>query len=419
MSGTCGELVHNRRMIRAGGVIDAAGRAAAPGVVLLEGEQVLAAGPPESVGAVEDAQVEDWKEFLVMPGLVNAHAHLDLSGDGVWPPAGTDFRGWVGRVRSLRASMDAQSQRRAVERGIELALAGGTSCIGDIGGHPSGVSIHLLRASPLRGVSFVEVFGLGARQGAAVDRMRAVLDEFGPEVDGVRVGLSPHAPYSCGPRVFAAAAQLGVPLMTHLAETLAEVEVCRSGTGPLREMLEQDIGVWDRSVEVPGAHPIDALLEPLGRGRFLCAHVNWIEPRHVQMLADSGVRVVYCPRASAAFGHAPPELAEHPWRILHEAGVNVCLGTDSLLCLETPDRLSVLDDMRLLFRRDGVDARLLLAMATTHGAAALDLDPAVATLGNEAAGVIACPAQGVSAEAMLADVLRRDDGPQCLCRSTQ
>jgi cytosine/adenosine deaminase-related metal-dependent hydrolase len=241
--------------------------------------------------------------------------------------------------------------------------------------------------------------------------MRAIRDEYPLVENGVRVGVSPHAPYSCGAAVFEAAADLGLPATTHLAETLAEVEVCQSGTGPLREMLEHDIGAWNASIEVPGVHPVDALLGPLGRGRFLCVHVNWIEPRHVQMLAASGVRVVYCPRASAAFGHAPPQLLEHPWRSLHEAGVNVCLGTDSLLCLDTPDRLSVLDDMRLLYRRDGVDARLLLAMATVHGAKALDLEPGLAMLGPDAAGVIACPAQGTTAEAMLADVLRRDEAP--------
>lgn len=406
-------------MILAGGVIDAAGVAASPGVALLEGDRVLAVGPPESIGQVADAYIEDWGGFLLMPGLVNAHAHLDLSGDGIWPPAGEDFRGWVGRVRALRASMDAEACREAVQQGIDLALAGGTTCIGDIAGHPPNAAIDLLRASPLRGVSFAEVFGIGAAQGPTIERMRHLLDRFEHEADGVRLGLSPHAPYSCGPDVFEAAADLGVPLTTHLAETRDEIELSITGTGTLRHMLETDIGAWDGSVTVLGKHPIEALLDPLGRGHFLCAHVNWIEPPHVQMLADAGVRVVYCPRASAAFGHAPPELPSHPWHTLHDAGVSLCLGTDSLLCLDTPKRLSILDDMRLLARRDGVDAELLLAMATTHGAAALGLDPAMATLGPKAAGVIACPANPTTAKAMLAEVLRRDEGPKWVTRRTK
>jgi cytosine/adenosine deaminase-related metal-dependent hydrolase len=82
------------------------------------------------------------------------------------------------------------------------------------------------------------------------------------------------------------------------------------------------------------------------------------------------------------------------------------------LCLDTPDRLSVLDDMRLLFQRDGVDARLLLSMATTHGASALDLEHDLVRFGPGLAGVLACRAEGNTIDTLLADVLGRDDAPQ-------
>mgnify|MGYP003387437430 CR=1 FL=1 len=412
MSGTSGELAHNRRMILAAGVIDATGMAACPGAVLVEGDRILAAGSPEQIGSVPEAELVQMPEMLLLPGLVNAHAHLDLSGEGVWPAAGNDFRGWVGQVRGLRAAQTPAMCEQAVQRGIELALAGGTSCIGDIAGHSPMATAKALRESSLRGVSFQEVFGLGDRQEATVDRMRAMVEGAPLEAQGIRLGLSPHAPYSCGPAVFGAAAECGLPLTTHLAETQAEIELSVSGTGSLRDMLERDIGVWDTSVDVPRAHPIDALIGSLDRGQFLCAHLNWIESRHVDMLAASDVRVVYCPRASAAFGHCPPMLPSHPWRRLHDAGVTVCLGTDSLLCLDTPDRLSVLDDMRLLFQRDGVDARLLLSMATTHGASALDLEHDLVRFGPGLAGVLACRAEGNTIDTLLADVLGRDDAPQ-------
>lgn len=412
MSGTGEELSHNRRIIHAAGLIDATGTVACPGVMLVEGGHVRAAGPPEEIGHVADAEVVHMPQMLLLPGLVNAHAHLDLSGDGVWPAAGDDFRGWVGQVRALRADQTPASCEHAVRRGIDLALAGGTSCIGDIAGHSPALTAQALRESPLRGVCFEEIFGLGDRQADAIARMRHLAAGGPLDAQGIRTGLSPHAPYSCGADVFEAAAALGRPLTTHLAETPAEIELSKSGTGALRDMLEHDIGVWNDSVSVPHAHPIDVLIESLDHGRFLCAHLNWIEPHHVQMLAQSEVCVVYCPRASAAFGHCPPELNPHPWLGLHEAGVTVCLGTDSLLCLDTPDRLSVLDDMRLLFRRDGVDGRLLLAMATTHGASALDLGHDLVRFGPEIAGVLACRAEGNTVDALLADVLGRDDLPQ-------
>ena len=135
MSRTSGELAHNRRMILAAGVIDATGMAACPGAVLVEGDQILAAGSPEQIGSVPSAELVQMPEMLLLPGLVNAHAHLDLSGDGVWPAAGNDFRGWVGQVRALRAAQTPALCKQAVQRGIELSLAGGTSCIGDIAGH--------------------------------------------------------------------------------------------------------------------------------------------------------------------------------------------------------------------------------------------------------------------------------------------
>ncbi|MDP7029825.1 MAG: amidohydrolase family protein [Phycisphaerales bacterium] len=408
---TCGEPVHKRRLIHAGGVIDAFGLHLSPAAVLVDGGVVRAVGSPASIGRPGGVVVEDWAGSLLMPGLVNAHAHLDLSGAGVWPPAGEDFRGWVGRVRDLRAAASLADVRAAVSRGIDLSLAGGTACIGDIAGHPPGPSIDLLRASPLRGTSFIECFGIGRGQAAALRRMQETLAAMTEYDRGIRIGISPHAPYSCGPEMFAAAATSGRPVMTHLAETPAELELLQHGSGPLRDMLEHDIGVWDAEVTCPAAHPVDVLLPALKAARAVCVHVNWLEPAHVDTLAAAGARVVYCPRASAAFGHAPPRLPRHPWAALRAAGVRVGLGTDSLLCLDTPDRISVLDDMRLLRRRDGVDGLTLLDMATRSGADVLDLRPDLVRLGPQVAGLLAVPCSGVDAPGMLEDALSRSDAP--------
>ena len=414
MRETCGEPVHKRRLIHAGGAIDAFGVDLSPAALLLDAGRIHAIGTPESIGCPEGLIAEDWTESLVLPGLVNVHAHLDLSGDGVWPPAGSDFRGWVGRVRAMRPAASTDDVHAAVRRGIELSLAGGTSCIGDIAGHPPEPSIELLRQSPLRGTSFIECFGIGDGQAAAIERMRDAVAAYSEDERGIRVGVSPHAPYSCGPDVFAAAAASGRPVMTHLAETPAELELLQCGSGPLRDMLEHDIGVWNPGVACPGVHPVEAIRTQLQASRAICVHVNWLQGEHVDMLADAGVRVAYCPRASAAFGHGPPTLPEHPWAALRSRGVLVGLGTDSLLCLDTPDRISVLDDMRLLRRRDGVDAQTLLAMATRDGAAVLDVNPALAALGPEAAGVLSVPAFGQDAVAMLEDALDRGDSPAWL-----
>jgi cytosine/adenosine deaminase-related metal-dependent hydrolase len=192
---------------------------------------------------------------------------------------------------------------------------------------------------------------------------------------GVRLGVQPHAPYSCGPEVYAAAVQTGLPLATHLAETLEELTFVRNGDGALAGLLQR-LGVWDDSIVGSRMHPLDYLHEHLAQSPLLAAHLNYLEPRHVELLAKLPISVVYCPRASAYFGHPHNGHGPHRYREMIAAGVNVALGTDSILCLDTPHRLSILDEMRLLHRRDGADPRVLLRMATINGAVALGYDPA-------------------------------------------
>ncbi len=394
-----GQPVDSVRLIHADAAIDAAGCAISPAAMVIRGGCVEVVDRPQAIGPLE-AEVEEVQGVL-LPGLVNAHAHLDLSDQGIWPPAGSDFRSWVGKVRDLRGQRTEADTAAAVRRGIDLALAGGTCLIGDIVGHPARASIEALAASPLQGVAWIEVFGVGrnAAQGAA--QVDAIDRAWPTDVGGMRIGLSPHAPYSCDRRVYQAAAETGRHLSTHLAELPAELEFLASGTGPLRDMLEHDIGVWSPHDAVPGCHPVPHLADVLGQSSGLCAHCNWLQEAHVDQLAEVGAQVVYCPRASQAFGHAPPVLPSHPWAMLRSAGVNVCLGTDSLLCLDTPDRISVLDDMRLLMQRDGVDALTLLAMATIDGAAALGWPQSSVCLGPGCHAVLCLPATGSTPLQML------------------
>ncbi|MDP7069862.1 MAG: amidohydrolase family protein [Phycisphaerales bacterium] len=427
MTATCGEPVHKRRLIRAGGLLDAAGTEVAPGVVLVESDRVAAAGTPESIGSVPDAEIVDRTGELLVPGLVNAHCHLDLSGPGPWPPAGGDYRGWVGRVRSLRAEASEAQVRRAVRRGIALSLAGGTSCIGDIAGEPPAASIEELRRSPLQGTAFVECFGIGSGQPSSIERMLGQLSGCPADEAGVRVGVSPHAPYSCGPDVFAAAASTGRQLSTHLAETKGEADLLLLGSGPLREMLEKDIGVWNEGVRIPwgtetgmprAASPVARVVAAMSGTGALCAHMNYLGHDDVDCCVAAGIRLVYCPRASASFGHAPPAVDPHPWLALREAGLTVCLGTDSLLCLDTPERISVLDDMRLLYRRDGVDPMILLEMATIAGADALEIPRAAVSLGPSVAGLVAVRSSATTPVGMLANALAHDGPPSWAVQPT-
>ncbi|MFN0134338.1 MAG: amidohydrolase family protein [Phycisphaerales bacterium] len=458
-----------RQLLRVRAVVDAHGVRHAPGAMLLgadctgvttaprsaeEGEpgvgwELLAVG---SIGEVEGHQAaagatrRDLPNSLLIPGLVNAHCHLDLTEVGPRPydPA-VGFVGWLDVVRRSRPT-DAEGIRRAVARGIELSLLGGTVAVGDIAGAPGGrpnlEAWRVLRESALAGVSFLEFFGIGKGRERGREAVRLALDEAerdGARADGqMRLGLQPHAPNSVDRRLYewaaAEATARGMPLATHLAETREERQFVAEGVGPQREFLEA-LGLWDESVLEcvgRGQHPVRHLAPVLAAARFLVAHVNDAARREesdggdvIEVLARTGTSVAYCPRASAYFG-APERLGPHRYLSMLAAGVNVALGTDSIINLPIEAArergISVLDEMRLLSRRDGTDAITLLRMATTNGARALGLDPGEFRfrVPGRLAGLVAVDLGGEaarSAEGVLEAALR-SEAPARLIRSS-
>jgi cytosine/adenosine deaminase-related metal-dependent hydrolase len=405
-------MKNSQRLIKAAMIADGESVLAAPGALLVDGRRIVAAGTPQALGVPAGASVVDLPQAVLLPALVNAHCHLDLSHIGPTPFRG-DFVSWAESLRRRRAEDDAEIAA-SVRRGIELSQAGGTAILGDIAGVGSRVPLGEMRRARMPGVSFLEVFGIGRRQGKAIEALRRAVEEIDAEENGVRLGLQPHAPYSCGPEVYRAAAGLGRPLATHLAETLQELRFVRTADGPLADLLRR-IGVWDDSITGHGRHPIDALADSLAAAPFVAAHLNYIEPAHIELMRRWPLTVAYCPRASAYFGHPHDGRPPHQYRAMIEAGINVALGTDSLLCLDTPDRISVLDEMRFLFRRDGVDPRMLLRMATVNGAAALGFDQRLVTLARgPALGVLAVAIDSTGGEDPLRQVMRGREAPRWL-----
>ena len=399
-----------RKLIRAASTVDGQGRTATPGAVLLEGSHILASGAVSAIGPVNDAELIDRPRCVLLPALVNVHCHLDLSHIGPTPLAG-DFVSWIEQLRVVRAKTN-DAIATSVQRGIKLALAGGTALVGDIAGVGSLVPIDQLRASKLCGVSFLEVFGHGHRQDHAINTMKSGLESCPTNQGGVQLGLQPHAPYSCGRAVFEAAAQLQVPLATHLAETVDELEFVDTATGPLASMLKR-FGVWDDSIVGCGCHPVDYITQVLDDRAIIAAHLNYVDNCHIEKLASSPITVAYCPRASAYFGHPHADYPAHRYRDMLELGMNVALGTDGLPCLDTPDRISVLDEMRFLYQRDSADPIALLRMATVAGAVALGFDQALFTLApGPTAGLLAVETDTDDARDPLMRVLQGDNAPQ-------
>jgi cytosine/adenosine deaminase-related metal-dependent hydrolase len=395
------------RVVRAGCLADASGVRRRGGAVAVRDASIVAAA--SATGGPEI----DAGGLVVLPALVNAHCHLDLSHLGPRPAGHADFIEWLDGIRTARAPGD-EAIAASVDQGIALSLAGGSAAVGDIAGARSTVPLRRLRAAGLRGVSFVEVIELRRAPAEAAAALRdlagGLARERGP--GHVRHGLTPHAPWTCPVEVYRAAVKTGLPLATHLAESPEEVEFLRTGGGAMGRFFER-LGLPAGSRAAGGAHPIDRLSGVLHARPWVAAHVIQAEPGHIDVLAASGTSVVYCPRAAEYFRHDRDR--PHRYRDMLARGVNVALGTDGLPCLDTPDRISVLDEMRRLHRRDGADPVLLLRMATTAGAAALGLDPALFTLRpGPIAGLIGVPFDPASPVDPLEQALRRDDPPAWL-----
>jgi len=352
-----------------------------PGAVLLEGERLVAAGPPERIGpANEGTELITRPRSLVTPPLVNAHAHLDLS-DLSAPDERTPFTEWLGRVRAHRLEQRAEGAvERAVALGVDQSWAGGCPYVGDICGSRRAFTSAL--GSLHGGICYLEVMGHEERVAPGIAEIEWVLAGDRPDAPGPAAGLSPHAPYSAATQLYEAAARSGLPVATHLAESLEELEWCRTGSGLFADMLTR-FGYRPGEVHHPVSHPVDAFLGLLPGDRGTAVHLNYLDHAHVELVRRSGVTVVYCPRASRYLGHPDPGHRPHAWRELLAAGVPVALGTDGRPCLPGPGirskRLSVLDDAVQLVA-EGATLEEWLPMATVHGARALGLERDLVTL---------------------------------------
>jgi len=382
---------------RAAAIRDAQGTSARPGAVAVKHGRIVATGPTDALPKrlTKHAHFIDRPDELILPTLVNAHTHLDLTPIGPQPYQGS-FTDWIREVLRLRPA-EPKAIIDAVRQGMRLSKAAGVGHIGDIAGSTAAVMGR--RQAPddavIPGVSYLECFGLGANQASTIARVQQALEDlpFETRIDyhdrGAVLGLGPHAPYSTGKDVYKAANRLShqriYRLSTHLAETPEELQFVSEADGPFADLLKE-LGKWDESIKPAGKHPVQWLESVLKHARWVVAHCNYMEDEHIDILQKTGTSVAYCPVASDYFGHK-----DHRYRDMLDAGVNVCLGTDSILCQpsEEAQPMGILPQMRRLYRRDQTEPGTLLKMATTHGMLAMEFSENDATLQKRAPAVFA------------------------------
>jgi len=384
----------------------------------------------ESHPASASATRIDRPGCIILPGLVNAHTHLDLTHIGPKPhDPGDGFVSWVDMIRAERRVEEA-GIADSVRLGCEMLRKGGVSIVGDIagaaGGQPTLVPFETLAASDLAGVSYLEFFAIGTRMQESIDRLKALVESVEQTSRlGVRFGLQPHAPNTVALEAYLAAGGLaelhGLPMVTHLAESIEEREFVAKGTGPQLELIQR-LGIWNdhaASQVGKGRSPVQHLAAVLAGFDIGAVHVNQCSDDDLNLLALTKTRVVYCPRASEYFG-AQEHFGKHRYQEMQDRSIVVALGTDSIINLpasevgETGLGLSPLAEARHLYRRDRADSGLLLRMMTTNGAEFLGVSQSRVTLGKgaEPAGVIAVAA--APGDEPVARVMQSNAAPEFL-----
>jgi cytosine/adenosine deaminase-related metal-dependent hydrolase len=349
------------------------------GVVAVDGERIIHVGG--SAGAPSGDDV-DLGNALLLPGLVNTHGHLELTGMRGFLED-LDFADWILRLatakRAVLTSRDMLVD--AARLGIAEGLRAGITTYGDT--CHSGAVLDALRDCGVRGIMYQEVFGPDPAQ---CDRSMAELREQisaarAGETALVRLGVSPHAPYTVSDQLYRAATRFArderLPMALHIAEAEVESELVTQGRGRFAE------GLRTRGIDVrPRAESSIALLDRLGvlEARPLLIHCVRLSPRDVECIARSHCAVAHCPAANAKLGHGIA-----PIRELLDAGVRVGIGSDSVA---SNNRMDMLDEARLavLFQRarhsryDAMTTTDALKLATLGGALALGLADRIGSL---------------------------------------
>ena len=356
------------------------------GVVVVDAGRIVAVrGQGSGIGDQgsgtrdQGSGIRDLGNVVLMPGLVNAHIHLELSWlRGRVPPA-DKFTDWVKRLMATRGGVERADDPTVLEslrESIGELRASGTVAVGDISN--SLASPAEMSAAGLDGVVFHELLGFKERDGGLLDRTRDARTAAGSRF---RVSLAPHAPYSTSPELFRAiraeVSASSCPIMSvHLGESPEESEFLADGTGPWRGMLEF-LGAWRDDWTIPGCTPVE-YLDRLGviDERTLVVHGVQFDDEDLGRLARRGATLVTCPRSNQWVGVGLP-----PIERFYRSGVAIAVGTDSLASV---DDLNLFNELKTMHEiAPAVPAAKLLESATLVGARALGLD---AELGSLTAG---------------------------------
>ena len=329
-----------------------------------------------------DVEVVDFADAFLVPLLVNAHTHLELTDFPCWatnagegtPP--NNFVDWILRLIRVKQKLGEKQYRLSLQNGIDKSIAVGTGAVGDILAHHAVRDLY--QNCPLLGSLFLETLG---QDPAVICRLRFGLNEaLQDEVIGsVELGISPHSPYSISQdylqSIYRCCQRDKLRCTTHLAESPDEVAFVEQSQGDLASRLYPYIG-WESYIPQPsGLRPVEYLRQQGGLfPENLLVHGVYLNDSEIEIIAEKKMWLTLCPRSNAILN-----VGKAPAGKLHRAGVKLSLGTDSLASC---DSLSIWDEMAFAHHwfEGEVDAPTLFAMATRGGAQALGLGNEIGSL---------------------------------------
>lgn len=328
--------------------------------------EIDAAGRIAAIRSGCDRDAIDLGNVALVPGLVNAHVHLEFSdlARPIGPPR--PFADWVKNVVAHRRTR-TEPIETILRRGLAEVASTGSAALGEIATYDC--SPEVFEDGP-EAVLFLEAIGpLPGRWPDLLATARQFLQAINDPP--FTRGLSPHAPYTVPQDLYERLIDLAVryeaPVAVHLGETVAERELLAHGTGELADML-RSLDLWRPELHAPGRKPLD-WLQPLANvGRGLVIHGNYLDDEELDFLAaHENLSLIYCPRTHTYFGHP-----HHPFRRLLDRGGRVALGTDGRS--SNPDLSLWQECVHLRRRHPNLPSDTILDLATRRGAEALGIE---------------------------------------------
>jgi len=352
-------------IVRARWVVTMDGPPIEDGAVVIRGNKIEDTGRWQDLRAAEANEVIDLGEHALLPGLINAHCHLDYTAfRGTIQPQ-KSFTAWIRAINARKAECNEADYLASIAAGFSEAAAFGTTTIANLEAFPR--LLRQINHPPVRTWWFAEMIDVRVPQSAAsiARQMKALFRKRDDWLGGI--GLAPHAPFTASAALYAEATEvagrLDLPLTTHLAESREEMEMFHRGRGEIFDFMAN---IGRPMKDCGGVTPLSLMLDrSVLSERWIVAHLNELTESDLARLETAPrFHVVHCPRSHAYFGHSPFQLAK-----LRVLGLNICLGTDSLA---SNGDLSMFAEMRQLrSTHPHLSPLQLLEMVTVNAAAAL------------------------------------------------